>query len=124
MLRKRIITGNFQMYLQLILCTFFYKHQKRKIFTVMRTIFIYNFFFLGILQCGTLFMTRSKFSLNLSIGCKSTHNRCGKCGKYQIFGTFATPNTKNTSHQMLYMCQNYTISVRTVANLQRYGHKW
>ena len=49
-------------------------------------------------------------------GGKSTHSRCGKCAKCQIFVTFATPNTKNTSHQMFYMCQIFTICVRTVAN--------
>ena len=41
----------------------------------------------------------------------------------QIFGTFDIPNTKNTSHQMFYMCQIFTICVRTIANLQRYEHK-
>ena len=41
----------------------------------------------------------------------------------QIFGTFDIPNTKNTSHQMFYMCQIFTVCVRTIANLQQYGHK-
>ena len=40
--------------------------------------------------------------------------------KYLAFGT---PSTKNTSHQMFYVCQIFTICVRTAANLQRYGHK-
>ena len=84
---------------------------------------ITRFYFNSIEICGLpnmVFDSSYMTLIALKYVAKSTHSRCAKC---QIFGTFGTLNTKNTSHQMFYMCQIFTICIRTVANLQRYGHK-